>query len=61
MCSCVWMPVDMPRVSSLYHVAPNDQAQVMKLSSQCLLPLNHLTGHQFSIGSVVAVGTMKYL
>lgn len=42
---------------SLYHVGPNDQTQVMGLSSQCLFPLNHFTGRPFNTGPVRAVET----
>ena len=46
---------------SLYRVGPNDQTQVMGLSSQCIFPVNHFTGHQFNTGSVGAVETVKCL
>lgn len=46
---------------SLYCVGPNDQTQVMGLSSQCLFPVNHFTGRQFNTGPVGAVETVKCL
>lgn len=48
-------------ILSLYHVGPNDQTQVMGLSSQCLFSLNHLTGRQFNTSPVGAVETVKCL
>lgn len=42
---------------SLYHVGPNDQTQVMGLSTQCLFPLDHFTGRPFNTGPVGAVET----